>query len=274
MRRVQSVILLLAVTLVAVCQSSRSASADVMAYASTNQGDFGRINLTTGQYTSIGSLGLPSTTIYGMGFIGVTLYGADDDSLAAGFYSIDTTTGLATSITTLGDTVYGGTTGFGAFYAVDSYSPGLLFAVDTSGNFLGLSPLAFTADGLVAFGPGPNLYVSGIGGPNDDELYTITPGGDVLDLGSLGAFAYSGIIVGDTLYSTDGTNIYTYTVSPTGVSAILSTTAVSGLSFGDGLASLAAVPEPSSMLLAVIGSAGVGLVSTRRGRRNSHPNRV
>ena len=163
MRRVQSVILLLAVTLVAVCQSSRSASADVMAYASTNQGDFGRINLTTGQYTSIGSLGLPSTTIYGMGFIGVTLYGADDDSLAAGFYSIDTTTGLATSITTLGDTVYGGTTGFGAFYAVDSYSPGLLFAVDTSGTFLGLSPLAFTADGLIAFGPGPNLYVSGIG---------------------------------------------------------------------------------------------------------------
>ena len=77
---------------------SRSASADLSVYAATAQGDFGTLDLDTGAYTSIGPSGV--TSIVGMGFIGGTLYGVDNNADGAGFYSINTATGAATFITT------------------------------------------------------------------------------------------------------------------------------------------------------------------------------
>ena len=102
----------------------RSASADNIAYAATFGGDFGTLDLDTGVYSNIGSSGLPVGPIFGMGFIGNTLYGADNSNPSAGFYSIDPSTGLATSINpSMGSSVVGGTTGFGSFYSVTQDNP-------------------------------------------------------------------------------------------------------------------------------------------------------
>ena len=100
MRLLRSATLFIATALLAL-GLSRSASADLFAYAATAQGDFGKLDLDTGAYTSIGSIGCPS--IVGMGSIGGTLYGVDNNADGAGFYSINTSTGAATLISTLMD---------------------------------------------------------------------------------------------------------------------------------------------------------------------------
>src|SRR5271157_5378918 len=80
---------------------SGSASADIVVYAATAEGDFGKLDLNTGAYSSIGPSGVVS--IVGMGQIGGTLYGVDNNTSGAGFYSINTSTGAATFINTLAD---------------------------------------------------------------------------------------------------------------------------------------------------------------------------
>jgi hypothetical protein len=276
MRVMKPTTLLLAMVL-AIAGFSRNASADIITYAATAQGDFGSLDLTTGQYTSIGSSNV--TSIVGMGFIGTTLYGVDNNPSGAGFYSISTSTGVASQISTLGVTAYGGTTDFGAFIGVTQDSPTLLFAANTGGNLLGtLNSPTFPADGLVAVGPGGNLFVSEYtGNPfTGDELHVVsTTDGTVTDIGGLnnglsgppevGQQAITGIISGNTLYAIDGTNIYTYTVTPTSVSALLTTTAITGLNAqGDFVTAVAAVPEPTSLVMGSIAIAAAGLVCARR----------
>jgi hypothetical protein len=260
---------LLLSTLVLAIGLSQPASADVIAYASTSLGSFGTLDLTTGVYNGYGSTGL-STSIFGIGFIGTTLYGVDDASPGAGLYSISTATGAATLLTTLSVSAIGGTTGFGNFYGVSQDIPALLFGATPSGVF-GTLPLPFQGDGLVAFDPTfSTLYMSAFVGTASDELYSISTTTDAInDAGPLGTQSFTGIIVGNTLYSTDGLgNIYTYTVSPTSVSGILTTVAISGLAAGDTVDALAAqvsvVPEPSSVVMGGMAIALAGLDYARR----------
>lgn len=256
------------------------------AYAATAQGDFGTLDLTTGAYMSIGPSGV--TSIVGMGFIGGTLYGVDNNSSGAGFYSIDTSSGAATMISTLMQssgapvTAYGGTTVGGDFFGATQDASTSLFLTPPAGNPTAVgSPLGFPADGLVALGPGAgpgNLYVSEFTGNTvtGDELHTITVGGMLSDIGGLndgmgnGQQSLTGLIFGNTLYSIDGNSIYTYTVSPTSVSALLTTTAITGLGpngdqvFAVAAAPSAVTPEPSSMIIVSIAFGTVGLVHARR----------
>lgn len=267
---------------------SRPASADTIVYAATALGDFGTLDLNTGQYSSVGPSGVVS--IVGMGFIGNTLYGVDNNPSGAGFYSISTATGAATTIASLMDvtgasvTAYGGTTVGSDFYGVTQDKPTRLFGANTAGFVFGFNTNpTFPADGLVALGPGSspgNLFVSAYtGSPSSgDELYTIAPNGTVTDIGGLnnglggaaevGQQAITGLIFGNTLYAIDGYDIYTYTVSPSSVSALLSTTAITGLNpaNGDFVSAVAssAVPEPSSVILGTIAIVAAGVVIARR----------
>jgi len=262
---------------------SRSASADIIAYAATANGDFGTLDLNSGVYSSIGPSGVVS--IVGMGAIGSTLYGVDNNSAGAGFYSINTSTGGATFINSLLDvtgapvTAYGGTAVSGTFYGVTQDTPTRLFGANTSGTVLGFNTMpTFPADGLVALGPGSspgNLYVSEYtGNPfTGDELHTIAPNGTVTDIGGLndgmgnGQQSITGLIFGNTLYSLDGLNIYTYTVTPTTVSTLLSTTPISGLDTANGdfvTAVASAIPEPASLIMGSIAIVAAGLVYARR----------
>ncbi|HLN32897.1 MAG TPA: PEP-CTERM sorting domain-containing protein [Gemmataceae bacterium] len=82
----------------------------------------------------------------------------------------------------------------------------------------------------------------------------------------VGQRAITGLIFGNTLYAIDGHDIYTYTVSPTSVSALLETTAITGVSSESVFVSAVAgsVPEPSTMILASIAIVAVGFVHARR----------
>ena len=275
---------------------SGTASADIITYAATALGDFGTLDLTTGQYSSIGPSGA-QFPIVGMGFLGGTLYGVDNNPDGAGFYSIDTagpTAGTAHFKTTLMDasgapiTAYGGTTveTYNGFFGITQNASANLFVTGSTGSPAGVgTPLGFSADGLVALGPGNtspgNLYVSEFtGNPSTgDELHTITPTGVVTDIGGLnnglsgpaevGQQAITGLIFGSTLYAIDGNYIYTYTVSPTSVSALLTTTAISGLNDGgDQVFAVAPagtiVPEPTSLVMGSIAIVAAGLVYARR----------
>jgi len=279
----------LVAALLALGLSRTASAADIITYAATAEGDFGTLDLTTGQYSSIGPSGVVS--IVGMGFIGNTLYAVDNNNSAptfgAGFYSINTATGAANPIATLMDvtgapvTALGGTTVNGLFYGVTQDTPTRLFGANTAGHVLGYNTNpTFMGDGLVALGPGGgpgNLYVSEYtGNPfTGDELHTIAVNGSVSDVGPLndgmgnGQQAITGLIFGSTLYAIDGTNIYTYTVSPSSVSSLLTTTAISGLNpNGDFVTAVAAVPEPASL---IIGSIAIGLAGLVYARRRYRP---
>ncbi len=276
---------------------SRSASADTIVYAATELGGFGTLDLNTGAYSNIGSTGVVS--IVGMGSIGGTLYGVDNNQFGtgsgSGFYSINTATGAATQINTLMFptgaplSAAGGTAVGSNFFGVTQDSPTALFGTTSAGNIIGFNNApTFTADGLVALGPGSSpgdLYVSEYtGNPfTGDELHTIAPNGTVTDIGGLnnglsgpaevGQQAITGLIFGSTLYAIDGSNIYTYTVSPTSVSALLTTTAIGGLNAGDAVYAVApgpnVIPEPASVIMGSIAIVAAGLVYARRRFRAS-----
>jgi hypothetical protein len=288
MRLMRLTVLLLATALSAL-GLARSASADIIVFAATELGDFGKLDLNTGQYSSIGPSGVVS--IVGMGFIGSTLYGVDNNQAGAGsgsgFYTISTATGAATHISTLmfptgGPlSALGGTTVGSDFFGVTNGNPTQLFGVNSAGVFLGTNTNpTFPADGLVALGPGTSpgdLYVSEhTGNPSTgDELHTIASNGTVSVVGGLndgmghGQQAITGLIFGNTLYGIDGQNIYTYTVTPTTVSALLTETAITGLNPANGdfvsaVAGTPSVPEPTSLIMGSIAIVAAGLVYARR----------
>jgi len=253
---------------------SGSASADLVAWAATAQGNFGQLDLDTGVYTNTGSSSSTfadgGSAIFGMGYIGGTLYGVDNNASSAGFYSISTPSGALSLIASLPVNAIGGTSALGDFYGVtQDPTSASLFAVDTSGSLLGTLPLGFPGDGLVALGSaGPTLYVASFTGSGSDELYSIALGGAVTDIGSLGQQAFTGIVSGDTLYTTDGENIYTYMVTPTSVSGLLGSVGVTGLIGGDQISALAVnpTPEPSTFAIVGIAIAAAGFVHARRRR--------
>jgi hypothetical protein len=241
---------------------SRSASADLVVYATTAQGGFGLLDLDTGVYTATGSTGIGSP-IVGMGLIGGTLFGVDNAASGAGFYSIDTATGAATLVNTLGVTASGGTTAFGSFYGLNQDDPTQLFQSGTSGNgsVINTNP-TFPAGGLVALdSSAQNLYVSASTGGGDDLYRIERNGGTVVFVGSLSTTSVTGLIFGSTLYSIDGSSISTYTVgtNPDGVTGPLTTTAITGLDRDQVSAvaagATAAVPEP-----ATLASGGLGIL--------------
>ena len=65
-----------------------------------------------------------------------------------------------------------------------------------------------------------STYLSSPKGPSD-ELHVInTSTLAITDVGSLGALAFTGLIFGNTLYTTDDTNVYSYSVSPSSVTLL------------------------------------------------------
>jgi hypothetical protein len=255
----------------------------LVAYAATEGQDFGALDLSTGQYTSLsnGPTNLPAgISITGMGFIGGTLYGVDNDLPNANLYSINGK-GVTSAPTALSVSAIGGTTFGGAFYGMTQDNPAALFAVDASGTSLPTPPLSpgfnQLADGLVAVGAaGGNLYVSLSNTvTGTDDLYSINlTTGATSFVSSLGQLANTGLISGNTLYTVGpqydvsgnllGDFVFTYSLSnvgagPTSIQAIMGLPSDSDLVFA-----VAVVPEPSSIAIAGVVLAMAGLVHSRR----------
>lgn len=266
---------------------SQSASADVNVYAATVSGGFGTLDLDTSTFTSLGQ-SFPvnsSSAIFGMGFVGSTLYGVDNNTPGAEFYSISTLNGALTHINTLSVSAVGGTTDGVNFWGVTQDAPPAVFEANISGTVINSFSLGAPVspsnpgDGLVAFDSSGNLYISQLTGGND-ELYAVnTMTNVVTDVGTLGGQAYTGLIFNNnTLYATDAlNNLYTYSVSPVfgGVTQIGGPTMITNLASGDYLTALAAqpsggaVPEPSTLVMFGIGIAVAGCSRLRRRLRSA-----
>ena len=233
----------------------RLAQADVEAYAATANGNFGLLDLTTGVYTNIGSLGLTSPdTIYGMGFIGGALYGGNSNINGGSLYAINTAKGEASLVgalrsgTTSYDLVGGATENNATFVGVTSNASSTLFAAlpKAPPNVSAARPLGFEGDGLVAAdSSGSNIYLGGHNNNSSDTLYVLS-GPFLNNLGTLGANAVSGVLSGSTLYTTDGENIYSYTVNPKSLSGILAVIPITGLGEDSVQSITLAVSEPST----------------------------
>jgi hypothetical protein len=265
--------MLLIATAVLALGLSRSASADVVTWASTLNGSFGTLDMTTGVYSQTGSTmtaGGDTLQIYGMGYIGNTLYGVDSSPAGAGFYSIATPSGLSTadSSSPLAFSAIGGTAAFGLFYGVSQDTPAAIWDAVPGFGIAASVPLSFSGDGLIVLNQSGTLAYIGEGtGTGVDELHAFN-GFSSSDIGSLNHQAYTGILDGNMLYTTDGLNVYTYLVTPTSVTEIDggSGIAITGLGTSGDLigAVAAAVPEPSTMVMGALALAAGAIVYARR----------
>ena len=105
--------LILAATVAAVLGSQR-ASANPIAYEATGGGQFGTIDLSTGVFSAVGTMG---TTLAGIGDYGGVIFGGAD--LGTELYSVNTSNGALTPVGNSGITysAFGSTTS--GLYALD-----------------------------------------------------------------------------------------------------------------------------------------------------------
>lgn len=274
-----------AVVAAAATVAATSAWAGPIGFSITGADDLVRVDLGTGEVTTVGSLGV-SGDFEGLDFSpDGTLFASDDTN--ADLYTIDPTTGEASLV---------GSFGFGQaetqntglafrddgtlFMVVDDFDDGTtdqdnLYTVDTTtglatlvGTLFGtpfaddpeITSIAFASDGTL-FAVDRDL----------DALLTVNPlTAEVSLVGTLGALADSGQqgldFFGDTLFLMSENPEAIFTVdTTTGAAALSANLQTPGLS----LESLAirVIPAPGTVALLAFGLAGLGLARRRAGMR-------
>jgi hypothetical protein len=259
-----------AIVLVAGLMTSVNA-ADVV-WVNDDLGKLGKVDVTTGTVTMVGDMGVilsdiafaPNGDLYGIGFVEI------DNLAPSTLYKIDPLTAAVTTIGLLGldganALVFGVD---GTLYTASSIDIGL-YSVNTStgaSSFLGTT--GFASAGDLAFVNG-NLYMSSV----NDDLILIDIDGTIAgtNVGPIGASSVFGLASpgNGVLYAAAGTGIFSVNLG-TGAGTLLSDYAGQGLSLAYGTAFITeSVPEPSSLILAGLSFAGVGIMGHRRRRKSS-----
>jgi len=256
-----------------------TASAGPTVYVAGNGGEFGTLDLATGDFTSIGTLNPSSdAAIIGMGFgPDGKLYGLDFIQPNANLYQIDITNANTTLVGALDHSAYGATAdAAGKVYALSQDNNAVFYTLDppsTTTTAVGPTGLAgfflaaVNSGGTQFFAGGVNLTTGTV------DLYSIDAmTGAATLVGDTGFPVSSGLFVGDTLYGFDlnvpaiftidtttgaATQVATYNL-PNG--SLVRAAAVPALQ-------LAPVPEPSTLALAAMGAVGLAGAIRRRCRR-------
>ena len=233
------------------------AHADVYAWESTGNDDFGRLDLTTGVYTSRGNTGF---LFSGLGAYGGVVYGGAEAS--AGFYSVNTSNGAATLIGNSGEAYEDtGSTTSGVYeFGKDDY----LYRVNVAtGATTQVGYLNIPISGVLGMSSsGPTLFIS-----QDSNLYSIntTTAAATLVGTTTGATFGAMVYIGGVYY---GGNEFPQnqvtTFNPLTAAVTFGPNETGAPSDFWGLAPTSAVPETSTWAMLLLGFAGVGFMAYRR----------
>jgi hypothetical protein len=298
MRGLLQVVALTAIALSAM-SSPRSADAGSVVYVAGDSNDFGTINLSTGAFTPVGTLNLPSSVIYGMGFgADGKLYGLDSQipvppGSNSHLWQIDTATAGVTDMGSVGQTTVGAGSGpDGTMYSLTyptlttSFNSSLYTLSPPSTSTSTVGPTLYLPSGLVAVNAGNQVFATALNNSTGSyDLYNVT-GGTATDIGptSDGSgtnFAFTtGVFVGGTLYAFTPTGvddngnlipgaIFTVDTS-TGASTFVTDYTMAFAAESIYAAAVGAqgpsVPEPSSVVLGAIALAAGGSLGLLRRR--------
>ena len=242
-----------------------AAHADTLVYAAvgtgTNAGEFGALDLNTGNFTSLGNLGFAPA---GLGEVGSTVYTADP--YTGKFYSVNAGTGAVTLISSsLPSVAMFGSTDSGLY---EVSAAGELYSVSTSGSAtdigsLGLGTFPVTSPVSFDISTGGNtLYLT-----NGGSVYSIsTSTGAATLIGSLGNSAQTTAMLfeNDVLYGADPIHNKIDSINTATGAATLGV-GIAGANNGAiwGLAP-SPVPLPAGAWLLLSGMVGLGAMSRRR----------
>lgn len=248
-----------------------SVRADSYVYVAGFFNEFGTLDLNTGSFNQLGTLDLPAgDAMYGMGYgPDGQLYGVDAEP-DANLWRINPSNGDVTLIGSIGQSALDATSdAAGTLYVLSQDLNALYYTMSppsTTPNIIG--PIGMSSGGLMAVTPdGTSLYTTT---QSTYQLVSIDPtSGAATPIGTgLGFGVDNGLFVNGTLY---GFDIYSDAIvtinTATGTATQVATYSLPG---GDQIVSSAIVPEPSSLVLALVGVlAGPFLVARHRACRAS-----
>jgi hypothetical protein len=268
---------LLAAIALSIALGPCAAEAGTTVYVAGSGGEFGTIDLTTGAYTPIGTgtfTGLPSgDTMYAMGLgAGGYLFGVDQEA-DAHLYRINVNTGAVTDLGAIGMSAEGGGADAGGkLFLLDQSTNNIFYTMNppsTTTNAVGRTGIL--GNGLVApNAAGTQVFASAyINATTPDELASINPAtGMATDLGSTGfSGVYDGLFVNGTLYGFTLNGAIITLDTSTGAGTKVATYSLPNGDYIDASAvMIQGVPEPSSLVLGLLGTvlAGSGLMRHRR----------
>lgn len=245
------------------------ARADTYVYVTGSANEFGTLDLNTGGFSQISTLNLPAGDyIYGMGYgANGMLYGVDSDP-TANLWQINPNTGVATEIGSIGQSATDATSdSAGKLFVLSQDLNAVYYTMNppsTSPSVVGA--IGISSGGLMAVTPdGSQLYTTT---QSTYQLVSINPTtGATTTIGSgLGYGVDNGLFVNGTLY---GFDIYTDAIVTINTSSgTASQVGTYSLPNGDTIyASALIVPEPSGLVLGLIGAAAAGSLHLARRRR-------
>jgi hypothetical protein len=247
---------------------SVAAQADDMAYTTTNLGNFGTLDLSTGMYTQIGNMGVQ---LAGLGVSGGNIYGIDDTLSSYTLDEVNPATGAVTTI---------GTTAFSFGVAAFGSTPGGMFILDNDGGlwevsattgfaqYIGATGLTLTPNAVGLSNNSSTLYLS-----DGIDLYTVNiSDGAATEVGNppgnnLPTYFSQMLFENGTLYGVSnvvlqsGQSVYDLTSGfPSSANVLTLAGNVIGLAPDPLPVPVSPVPERQNLVLLVTGLVLIGIV--------------
>jgi hypothetical protein len=246
--------------------ASPAAKADPIVYVTGLGNEFGTLDLVTGAFSQITTLALPAGDLmYGMGFgADGNLYGVDSQP-DANLWQINTSNGALTDLGAIGFSATDATSdASGKLFVLSQDLNAIYYTMNppsTTPNEIG--PIGFSSGGLAAVTPdGSVVYTTT---QSTYDLVSINAAtGATNDIGPTGFMIDNGLFVNGTLYAFDtSVNAIVTIDTSTGAATQVGTYFLPN---GDPILSSAAVPEPSSLVLGLIGAVLAGSYGLARQR--------